>query len=102
MTFISRRDLLKRAAFAAAAVPVLRRPAEAFARQGGPRENLTADESTILDAVVARLIPSDDLGPGAKEAGAVHYIDRALAGALASARHACASGLAALDEDARS
>ena len=31
MTFISRRDLLKRAAFAAAAVPVFRRSAEAFA-----------------------------------------------------------------------
>jgi gluconate 2-dehydrogenase gamma chain len=102
MTFISRRDLLKRAAFAAAAVPVLRRPAEAFALQGGPLENLTAEESTILDAVVARLIPSDDLGPGAKEAGAVHYIDRALGGALASSRQAYASGLAALDKYARS
>jgi gluconate 2-dehydrogenase gamma chain len=102
MTFISRRDLLKRAAFAAAAVPVLRRPADAFGLQGGPLENLTAEESTILDAVVARLIPSDDLGPGAKEAGAVHYIDRALGGALASSRQAYASGLAALDKYARS
>jgi gluconate 2-dehydrogenase gamma chain len=102
MTFISRRDLLKRAAFAAAAVPVLRRPTEAFALQGRPVENLTAEESTILDAVVARLIPSDDLGPGAKEAGAVHYIDRALGGALASSRQAYASGLAALDKYARS
>jgi len=102
MTFISRRDLLKRAAFAAAAVPVLRRPAEAVALQVGPLEHLTAEESTILDAVVARLIPSDDLGPGAKEAGAVHYIDRALGGALASSRQAYASGLAALDKYARS
>ena len=100
MTFISRRDLLKRAAFAAAAVPVLRRSAVAL--QGGPLENLTAEESNILDAVVARLIPSDDLGPGAKEAGAVHYIDRALGGALASSRQAYASGLAALDKYARS
>jgi len=102
MTFISRRDLLKRAAFAAAAVPVLRRPADVFALQGGALENLTAEESTILDAVVARLIPSDDLGPGAKEAGAVHYIDRALGGALASSRPAYAAGLAALDTYARS
>ena len=67
------------------------------ALQGGPLENLTAEESTSLDAVVARLIPSDDLGPGAKEAGAVHYIDRALGGAPASSRQAYASGLAALD-----
>jgi gluconate 2-dehydrogenase gamma chain len=65
-------------------------------------ENLTSEQSAILDAVVARLIPSDDLGPGAKEAGAVHYIDRALGGALASSRPAYASGLAALDRYARS
>jgi gluconate 2-dehydrogenase gamma chain len=102
MTFISRRDLLKRAAFAAAAVPVFRRSAEAVALQGGPLENLTAEESTVLDAVVARLIPSDDLGPGAREAGAVHYIDRALGGALASSRPAYTAGLAALDKYARS
>ena len=102
MTFISRRDLLKRAAFAAAAVPVFRRSSDAFAVQAGPLENLTSEQSAILDAVVARLIPSDDLGPGAKEAGAVHYIDRALGGALASSRPAYASGLAALDRYARS
>ena len=102
MTFISRRDLLKRAAFAAAAVPVFRRSSDAFAVQAAPLENLTSEQSAILDAVVARLIPSDDLGPGAKEAGAVHYIDRALGGALASSRPAYASGLAALDRYARS
>jgi gluconate 2-dehydrogenase gamma chain len=102
MTFISRRDLLKRAAFAAAAVPVFSRSAEAVALQRGPLENLTSTESDILDAVVARLIPSDELGPGATEAGAVHYIDRALGGALASSRQAYASGLAALDRYARS
>ena len=101
MTFISRRDLLKRAAFAAAAVEVLgRSPVAAF--QSGRFENFTAVESEILEAVVARLIPSDDLGPGAKEAGAAHYIDRALGGALASSRQAYASGLAALDRYARS
>jgi gluconate 2-dehydrogenase gamma chain len=102
MTFISRRDLLKRAAFAAAAVPVFHRSAEAVALQRGPLEHLTSAESDVLDAVVARLIPSDELGPGAKEAGAVRYIDRALGGALASSRQAYSSGLAALDAYARS
>ncbi len=34
--------------------------------------------------MVDRLIPSDALGPGAREARAAHYIDRALGGALAS------------------
>lgn len=41
---------------------------------------LTAQEARFLDAAVARLIPADDLGPGAKEAGVTIYIDRQLAG----------------------
>jgi gluconate 2-dehydrogenase gamma chain len=99
MTFISRRDLLK----SAVAVGAIARSAEAFALQSdGPPETLSAAEAGILDAVVARLIPADALGPGAKEAGATRYIDRALAGALSSSRQAYANGLAALDRYARS
>jgi gluconate 2-dehydrogenase gamma chain len=56
----------------------------------------------ILEAVVARLIPTDANGPGATEARAAHYIDRALGGALASSRQAYTAGLAALDAYARS
>jgi gluconate 2-dehydrogenase gamma chain len=70
-------------------------PREAF-------ETLTATESDLLEAIVERLIPSDANGPGAKEARAAHYIDRALGGALASSRNAYASGLEALDRYARS
>jgi gluconate 2-dehydrogenase gamma chain len=120
MTFISRRDLLKRAAVLGAATPVLHEPDVARPFQGGdggperpalqtaaavrrePLENLTAGEMDILDAVVARLIPTDANGPGATEARATHYIDRALGGALASSRPAYTSGLAALDRYARS
>jgi gluconate 2-dehydrogenase gamma chain len=118
MTFISRRDLLKRAAAVGAVTAI--GPAEAgphvpddvdAARpfQGGTAagrrealENLTAGEMDILDAVVARLIPTDEHGPGAVEARATHYIDRALGGALASSRSAYTSGLAALDRYAQS
>ena len=56
-----------------------RRAREAF-------ETLTATEADLLEAIVARLIPSDALGPGAREARAAHYIDRALGGALAASR----------------
>lgn len=120
MTFISRRDLLKRAGLAAV-VPVARadvarafqasepdaadvRSAESLALQPirEPFEHLTAAESDVLEAIVARLIPSDALGPGAKEARAAHYIDRALGSALAASRQAYTSGLAALDRYARS
>jgi gluconate 2-dehydrogenase gamma chain len=126
MTFISRRDLLKRAAAvgaAGAAAQSSGRSAEAFglhsnetaalhpreaialqqsARGQEPLEHFTAGEMDLLDAVVARLIPSDANGPGATEARATHYIDRALGGALASSREAYTSGLAALDRYARS
>jgi gluconate 2-dehydrogenase gamma chain len=40
---------------------------------------LTQPEIRFLDAAVARLIPADDLGPGAKEAGVSYYIDQQLA-----------------------
>lgn len=67
-----------------------------------PLEALTADEAALLTAIAARLIPSDANGPGAVEAGAVAYIDRALAGALASSRETYRRGLAALERYARS
>ena len=116
MTFISRRDLLKRAAVvgAAAAVPLdggSEGPAvhpdvaphdHAMEAAREPLENLTAAEADLLEAVVARLIPTDANGPGATEARAAHYIDRALGGALASSRQAYTTGLAALDRYARS
>jgi gluconate 2-dehydrogenase gamma chain len=67
-----------------------------------PLQALTPVEADLLDAIVARLIPSDANGPGAKEANAVRYIDRALAGALAASREAYRTGLAALDRYSRS
>jgi gluconate 2-dehydrogenase gamma chain len=79
---------------AAPAAPVAA-PREAF-------ENLTATEADMLEVIVERLIPSDEHGPGAKEARAAHYIDRALGGALASSRPAYSAGLAALDRYATS
>ena len=116
----SRRELLKRAGLAGAAtaiVPaasVVAAPADptpgdmpampaappALARE--PLETLTAAESDVLEAMCARLIPTDANGPGAAEARAAHYIDRALGGALASSRPAYTAGLAALDRYASS
>src|SRR5688572_286498 len=122
LKIFTRRDLLKGVGLAGAAAATGRAgvlpsadasaasadagavlPAQA-ARAAGAREafeSLTAIESDILEAVVARLIPSDELGPGAKEARAAHYIDRALGGALSNQREAYRAGLAALDTYAR-
>jgi gluconate 2-dehydrogenase gamma chain len=120
MTFISRRDLLKRVGAAAAAAPVaggldFGAVADAASitttQNAAPRtrsvgrgalESFTAAEAELMDAVVARLIPTDENGPGATEAQAVRYIDRALGSALASSRQAYTAGLAALDRYAQS
>jgi gluconate 2-dehydrogenase gamma chain len=114
MTFISRRDLLKRAAVVGGAAVVGHsaeaiRPADAssaadaFAVQAArePLEHLTAAEADILEAVAARLIPTDANGPGAAEARAARYIDRALGGALAASRQVYSAGLTAIDRHAR-
>jgi gluconate 2-dehydrogenase gamma chain len=60
-------------------------------------ETLTAQEADTLETIVARLIPTDENGPGATEARAAHYIDRALTGPLRGARASYAANLAALD-----
>src|SRR5215472_13115265 len=64
---------------------------------GEALETLTAGEADTLEAIVARLIPTDENGPGATEARAAHYIDRALTGPLRGSRGAYAAGLAAID-----
>jgi gluconate 2-dehydrogenase gamma chain len=51
---------------------------------------------------VSRLIPTDASGPGANEARAAHYIDRALGSVLSSSHQTYSNGLAALDRYARS
>lgn len=46
---------------------------------------LTQDEAAFLDAAVSRLIPADDIGPGAKEADVTFFIDQQMAGAFGRA-----------------
>ncbi len=52
---------------------------------GGAYQFLTPDEAAWLDAAVSRLIPKDELGPGAQELGVTVFIDRQLAGAYGRA-----------------
>ncbi|MFT3866667.1 MAG: gluconate 2-dehydrogenase subunit 3 family protein [Solirubrobacterales bacterium] len=51
-----------------------------------------------LAALLDCLIPADDLGPGATEAGALAFIDSELAGSLRAKRGLYADGLRRLDE----
>lgn len=67
-----------------------------------PLRALTTHEADLLDRIAELLVPSDEQVPGATEAMAVRYIDRALAGALREQRDAYRVGLEALDRYARS
>jgi gluconate 2-dehydrogenase gamma chain len=99
---VSRRDLLKQVGLASAAVAIPVGALRSETATSQSFETLTAFEGALLEAVVARIIPTDANGPGAAEAHAARYIDRALGGALAASRKTYADGLAALDRYSRS
>jgi gluconate 2-dehydrogenase gamma chain len=112
---LSRRQLLKRLGIAGAGIvtfPELSRVLlfqrevrlRAVADGEGLRAQtqvLSAAESATLAAVCARIIPTDENGPGAAEARASVYIERSLAGWLLPSREAYTAGLAAVDDAAR-
>lgn len=63
-------------------------PASAAANKaGGVSHFFNARERITVDAIVARLIPNDELGPGAREAGVTDFLDRQLGGAWGSGDH---------------
>ncbi len=92
---ITRRALIASAAF----VPLAALTASAQTK--APAHALDAGQRKILEAFVDRLVPADELGPGALQAGAAEYIDRTLADYLAAEKVTIADGLAALDAFAK-
>ncbi len=97
MARITRRELLKSAALLPAAAVASTAPINFVSRTmpsaGGrppdytaPAQGfLTAAEKAFIEAAVARIIPADELGPGAKEASVAEFIDRQLAGPYGAA-----------------
>ena len=61
---------------------------------------LTPGQLAVLEAVLDRLIPSDELGPGAREARVSRYVVRRLTGPYAHHRESYVKGLARLDAEA--
>lgn len=53
---------------------------------------LNAEEAAFIEAAVDRLIPPDDVGPGAKDAGVAVFIDRQLASAYGKGDHTYLQG----------
>ena len=74
---------------------------QGLAAIGDALVSLTPAEAETLRAIVARLIPADENGPGALEARADRFIDRALGGALKNLRSAYSAGLAAANASAQ-
>jgi gluconate 2-dehydrogenase gamma chain len=96
MAKISRREMLRAAGVAGAAVL----PVVALAAAGPASADvrpvaylfLNSEEAAFVEAAVARLIPADDQWPGAIEAGVPNFIDKQLAGAWGAGERLYRSG----------
>ena len=103
---VARRDFLRLAASAGAVwavaefAPVedaLLWAREQAAAPAGTFTVLTPAQARTAAAAAARIIPSVDGRPGAREAGAVYFVDKALATFNGGQKTAYAKGLADLD-----
>jgi gluconate 2-dehydrogenase gamma chain len=97
MAPLSRRSLLRTSLLAGLSAEVLEalQHAHASAQAGdGKLQYLDPQAASEIEALAAQIIPSDD-GPGAKEAGVIYFIDRALATFDSDQREIYRSGLAA-------
>lgn len=101
----SRRDFLKLGSGAAGAGwvgmqwPALLALGQAAcdARDAGAAfANLDVVLAADLAAIAAQIVPSDDTGPGAEEAGVVYFMDQAFGSFMAGAREFIAGGIAEL------
>lgn len=66
------------------------------AQRGEPLSLLTPEEGRQLAALADTILPPDDETPGAVDAGAVHFVDRALAGPFQGMSAPIRDGLADL------
>jgi gluconate 2-dehydrogenase gamma chain len=98
---VNRRTFLKVTASSVALLMVSRSFAYNPAVLNG-LQFLNAYEAQLVEAVAARIWPGDANDPGAKEAAALIYIDRALSGAYSGSRNLYRRGLRALDAFAQS
>jgi gluconate 2-dehydrogenase gamma chain len=103
-TLLSRRELLTRGALfggtLAAALHLPRPRALAAAAESDAPVVLDPGAWKTVEAITARLIPTDH-EPGAREAGCVNFIDKALAHEDAEQRPTYAAGLRGVDAAAR-
>jgi gluconate 2-dehydrogenase gamma chain len=110
---ITRREMIANSALAGAAlaglatagaslIPVsaIQAAQATAATPAGPA--FAPEQRRILEAFIDRIIPRDENGPGALDAGAADYIDRAFVEFLGSEKESFTGGIAAVDAFARS
>jgi gluconate 2-dehydrogenase gamma chain len=73
---------------------------QALAQPAAKAAALTPQQSAVLRALIARLIPADATGPSGVDAGAADYIEKGLTGGLKDAAALYANGLSAVDAHA--
>ncbi|MCW5969324.1 MAG: gluconate 2-dehydrogenase subunit 3 family protein [Blastocatellales bacterium] len=107
---VTRREMLKRGAGAAAGAPILAsgiaaqtpRRRRAASRPSRALKFFTEAEFALVDELSEMIIPTDDHSPGAREAAVAAYIDARLAEAFESGpRNEWRAGLRLVDQLAR-
>lgn len=71
------------------------------AREGRPFGVLTPEEARELEAVAEQILPGGDDGPGARDAGVIHFLDRAFESFAAPMLEGVRAGLGELEEAVR-
>src|SRR5262245_34953286 len=94
---ISRRTLIATTAF----VPLAALTGSAQQAAPAAPVSFTSAQMKTLEALIDRLIPRDELGPGAVDAGAQIYIDRLFASTFANDKSTFIAGLEAVDAYAK-
>ncbi len=103
MSKLTRRSFVTSVGAAIPATVLMQPPAEAAAAPANkasvasPRLKPTylffdADEALFIEAACERLIPADELGPGAIDAGVPNYLDKQLGGAWGAGERLYRSG----------
>jgi gluconate 2-dehydrogenase gamma chain len=63
-----------------------------------PFRFFTIDEATLLAEICEEIIPADENGPGAKQAGVIYYIDKQLSEVFIHQQDLYRNGLVAMNE----
>ena len=90
----TRREFLKKSILAFGGVIML----PSCLKNYKPFLFLTVDEALLLTAICEQIIPADENGPGATQAGVIYYIDKQLHDVFIADQATYRNGLKAIDD----